>query len=150
MSAEGLKVERRDGIMILTLANPPANALSPALRDGLLQAILTPEPGCRGIVLAAEGPNFAGQLPLAPDPEAPALADLCRAVADCPVPVVAVLKGLVVGPGAELALAARARLGAPGLKLAFAEVTLGLCPCGGTTRSLTFLIGARPALRLLR
>jgi len=149
MSAEGLKVERRDGIIILTLAHPPSNALMPGLRTGLLQVISAPEAWCRGIVLAAEGPNFASHLPLQPDAEEPTLADLCRAVADCPVPVVAVLKGLVVGPGAELALAARARLGAPGLKLAFAEVTLGLCPCGGSTRRLPRLIGAGPALRLL-
>lgn len=149
MSAEGLKVERRDGILVLTLANPPSNALTPALRAGLLQAITDRDPGCRGIVLAAEGPTFSGRMPLSPDPEEPSLAELCGAVADCPVPVVAVLKGPVVGPGAELALAARARLGAPGLKLAFAEVTLGLCPCGGTTRRLPQLIGAGPALRLL-
>lgn len=149
MSADGLMIELRDRILVLTLANPPLNELAPGLRAGLLQAITERDSGCRGIVLAAEGPNFAGHLPLAPDATAPSLADLCRAVADCPVPVVAVLKGLVIGPGAELALAARARLGGPGLKLAFAEVTLGLCPGGGTTQRLPRLIGAAPALRLL-
>ncbi|MFZ1513029.1 MAG: enoyl-CoA hydratase/isomerase family protein, partial [Tabrizicola sp.] len=149
MSADGLMIELRDRILVLTLANPPLNELSPDLRAGLLQAITERDPGCRGIVLAAEGPNFAGHLPLAPDMAAPSLAELCRAVADCPVPVVVVLKGLVIGPGAELALAARARLGGPGLKLAFAEVTLGLCPGGGTTQRLPRLIGAASALRLL-
>lgn len=149
MSADGLMVELRDGILILTLANPPLNELSPGLRAALLRAIAERGPGCRGIVLAAEGPNFAGHLPLAADAAAPSLAELCVAVADSPVPVVAVLKGLVIGPGAELALAARARLGGTGLKLAFAEVTLGLCPAGGTTQRLPRLIGAGPALRLL-
>ncbi len=149
MSADGIKVELRDGIRILTLANPPLNELAPGLRDSLMQAIADRGPDCRGIVLAAEGPNFAGHLPLSPDPAAPTLAELCRTVAECPVPVVAVLKGLVIGPGAELALAARARLGAPGLKLAFAEVTLGLCSAGGTTQRLPRLIGAGAALRLL-
>jgi 3-hydroxyacyl-CoA dehydrogenase len=142
-------VELRDGILILTLANPPLNELSPGLRAALLRAIAERGPGCRGIVLAAEGPNFAGHLPLAADAAAPSLAELCVAVADSPVPVVAVLKGLVIGPGAELALAARARLGGTGLKLAFAEVTLGLCPAGGTTQRLPRLIGAGAALRLL-
>lgn len=149
MSADGLKVELRDGTLILTLANPPLNELSSGLRSALLQAITDAGPGSRGIVLAAEGPNFAGHQPLVPDTDVPSLAELCVAVADCPVPVVAVLKGLVIGPGAELALAARARLSGAGLKLAFAEVTLGLCPAGGTTQRLPRLIGAGPALRLL-
>lgn len=149
MSADGLKVELRDGILVLTLANPPLNELSSGLRAAVLRAIAERGPGCRGIVLAAEGPNFAGHLPLAADAAAPTLVELCGAVADCPVPVVAVLNGLVIGPGAELALAARARLGGMGLKLAFAEVTLGLCPAGGTTQRLPRLIGAGPALRLL-
>ena len=88
MSADGLMIELRDRILVLTLANPPLNELSPDLRAGLLQAITERDPGCRGIVLAAEGPNFAGNLPLAPDMAAPSLAELCCAVADCPVPVV--------------------------------------------------------------
>ncbi|MBN8630194.1 MAG: enoyl-CoA hydratase/isomerase family protein [Rhodobacterales bacterium] len=149
MSADGPKVELRDGILILTLANPPFNDLGPGLRAGLLQAIAGRDETCRGIVLAAEGPHFAGQLPLSSDDAAPTLGELCLAVAECPVPVVAVLKGLVTGPGAELALAARARLADPGLRLAFADVTLGLCPAGGTTQRLPRLIGARAALRLL-
>ena len=82
MSADGIKVELRDGIRILTLANPPLNELAPGLRDSLMQAIADRGPDCRGIVLAAEGPNFAGHLPLSPDPAAPTLAELCRTVAD--------------------------------------------------------------------
>lgn len=71
-------------------------------------------------------------------------------IEDSAVPVVAVLQGLVTGPGAELALAARARLADPRrLRLAFADVTLGLCPAGGTTRRLPQLIGAKVRLRLL-
>ncbi len=149
MSADGLRVELRDGILILTLANPPLNDLTPGVRAALLQALTAPGEACRGIVLAADGPNFAGNLPIAPDADEPRLGELCRAVAESPMPVVAVLQGLVTGPGAELALAARARLASPGLRLAFAEITLGLCPCGGTTQRLPRLVGAKAALRLL-
>ncbi|WP_333817784.1 enoyl-CoA hydratase-related protein [Tabrizicola sp.] len=147
MSAVGLKVEWRDGILILTLAHPPANELSPGLRAGLIEALATPD--AKGVVIAAEGPNFSAQLPLDPDSGSPSLADLARAVADCPVPVVAVLQGLVTGPAAELVLAARARLAGPGLRIAFPEVTLGLCPAGGATQRLPRLVGAKEALRLL-
>ena len=148
MSADGLKVDLRDGILILTLANPPLNEITPSLLAALLAAIQSCPTGCRGIVLAAEGQNFSGHLPVE-DAGGTALAEACRAVEDSAVPVVAVLQGIVTGPGAELALAARARLADPSLRLAFADVTLGLCPAGGTTRRLPRLIGAKAALRLL-
>lgn len=149
MSAEGLKAELRDGILVITLAHPPLNALSPALRAALVQAVTGAPDECRGIVLTAEGPAFSAHHPLEPDHECPSLSDLCRAVAESRFPVVAVLHGLVTGPGAELALAARARIAAPSLRLAFPEVTPGLCSAGGATRRLPLLIGAQPALGLL-
>lgn len=148
MSAEGLKVELRDGILVLTLANPPVNEVTPDLLAALLVAVRSAPRDCRGIVLAGEGQNFSGHLPV-DDDIGPGLAETCRVIEDSVVPVVAVLQGLVTGPGAELALAARARLADPSLRLAFAEVTLGLCPAGGTTRRLPRLIGAKGALRLL-
>jgi len=55
MSAEGLKVERRDGIIILTLAHPPSNALMPGLRTGLLQVISAPGPTTRPFSTATTG-----------------------------------------------------------------------------------------------
>lgn len=147
MSADGLKVDLRDGILVLTLAHPPQNPLGAALREAMMAELA--RPGLRGIVLAAEGPNFSAHLPLEPDGTGPKLADLARAVAECPVPVVAVLQGLVAGPAAELVLAARARLAAPGLRIAYPDVTLGLCPEGGASWRLPRLVGAQAALRLL-
>ncbi|MGL4235451.1 enoyl-CoA hydratase-related protein [Tabrizicola sp.] len=149
MSAEGLKVELQDGIRVLTLANPPTNALTSEIRAALLGQIAHPTEDCRGFVLAGEGASFSSHLPLDPDHSDPSLAELCRAVAECPVPVVAVVHGLVTGPGAELALAARARLAASSLRIAFADVSLGLCPAAGSSQRLPRLIGAKAALRLL-
>lgn len=149
MSANGLKTELRDGIRILTLANPPGNALTPDLRAALLAEVTTTATDGKAIVIQAEGTAFSSHQPLDPDLAEPSLATLCQAVADCAVPVVAVLQGLVTGPGAELALAARARLADPTCRIAFAEVSLGLCPAGGASQRLPRLIGARHALRLL-
>lgn len=149
MSAIGLKTELRDGIRVLTLANPPGNALSPVLRKALLAELETAPATCKAIVLQAEGPAFSSHQPLDPDREKPGIAELCRAVADCPIPVVAILQGLVTGPATELALAARARLADPTCRIAFTEVSLGLCPAGGASQRLPRLIGAKAALRLL-
>jgi 3-hydroxyacyl-CoA dehydrogenase len=147
MSADGLKSELRDGILVLTLAYPPANAVTSEIRAGFIRALGSPE--AKGIVLAADGPNFSTHVMIEPDASQPTLADLCRAVAECRVPVVVVAQGHLTGPAAEMALSARARLACPGLKIAFPDVTLGLCPAGGTTQRLPRLIGAKAALRLL-
>lgn len=149
MATDGLRVDLSDGVRVLTLADPPGNALTPAIRAALLDEIRRATGTCKGIVIAADGPSFSAHQPLDPDLARPTISELCRAVADSPVPVVAVLQGLVTGPGAELALAARARLAEPSLRIAFADVTLGLCPDGGASQRLPRLIGAKAALNLL-
>jgi 3-hydroxyacyl-CoA dehydrogenase len=149
MSTDGLNVEQTDGILVLTLASPPANVLGPGLRAALLAAMANLPDDCRGIVLAAEGPGFSSGRASETDASRPSLAELCLAVAESPVPVVAVLHGVTTGPGAELALAARARLAASNLRIAFAEVSLGICPSGGSTQRLPRLIGAKAALSVL-
>lgn len=149
MGSDGLKVETRDGVRILTLANPPSNALTPALRVRLIAELGAVGADCHRVVLAGAGATFSGALPLDPDPAAPSLADLCAAVETSPNPVVAALHGLVTGPGAELALAAAARIAAPGTRIAWPEVALGLCPEGGTTLRLPRLVGVRQALGIL-
>ncbi|MBL9051603.1 MAG: enoyl-CoA hydratase/isomerase family protein [Tabrizicola sp.] len=149
MPADGMTIEARDDVLVLTLANPPGNSLTPGLRLALMKVIRDRVPRASALVLAAEGRNFSSVLPQSSDLARPGLGELCQAVADCPVPVVAVLHGTVMGPGAELALAAQARIAAPDLRLAFADVVLGLCPAGGSTQRLPRLIGAEAALRLL-
>lgn len=145
----GLAAELRDGILILTLDLPPSNALRPALRADLLAALRDKVPGCRAVVIAGAGVNFSSAVALEPDMAQPALAAVTDAVAGCPVPVVAALHGLVMGPGAELALAASARVASAGCRIAFPDIVLGLCPEAGTTRRLPALVGAETALRLL-
>ena len=119
MSADGLGSKLQDGIRVLTLASPPANALTTGLRVALMQALAEAARTGTPVVIRGEGPGFSSDLPLDPDHGHPDLADLCRAVAESPVPVVALLHGLVAGPGAELALAARARLADPACRIAF-------------------------------
>lgn len=147
MVAPGLTVERRGRALVLHLASGPANPLDAALRAALIAAVATPD--CDRIVLAGAGATFSSAVPLAPDGALPTLAELCAAIEAAPVPVVAALHGLAVGPGAELALAAEARIAAPTTRIAFPDVVLGLCPEGGTTLRLPRLIGAEAAIDLL-
>jgi 3-hydroxyacyl-CoA dehydrogenase len=146
---DAVAAETRADALILTLRNGPSNRLDAALRRALIDRIGSVPPGCSRIVLTGAGAGFSSAVPVEPDLHTPRLAELCAAVEASPVPVIAALHGLVLGPGAELALAARSRIAAPGTRIAFAEIALGLCPEGGTTLRLPRLLGARGALDLL-
>jgi 3-hydroxyacyl-CoA dehydrogenase len=144
----GVRIDWHGNRAVLTLESGPSNALTAAVRSDLLAA-LTAVTGCDGIVLLGARASFSSALPLEPDPGTPTLAQVCRAVETGGIPVVAALHGLVMGSGAELALAASARVAVPGTRLALPYVALGLSPDGGTTRRLPRLVGAELALDLM-
>jgi 3-hydroxyacyl-CoA dehydrogenase len=149
MAAERLTITDAGDVRVLTIAAPPSNSLTPGVRAALIAAIENPPAQIGRIVIAASGATFSSGLPLDPDVAAPSLATLCQVVESSAVPVVAALHGLVLGPGAELAMAARARVAAPGTRIAFPEIALGLCHEGGTSRRLPCRIGTAAALRLV-
>jgi 3-hydroxyacyl-CoA dehydrogenase len=149
MAADGVTVTDVEEIRVLTIAAPPSNGLSPTVRAALVAAVESPPERISRIILAASGATFSSSLPLDPDLAEPDLARLCQAVETSAVPVIAVVQGLALGPGAELAMAAHRRVAAPGARIGFPEIALGLCPDGGTSRRLACRIGTAAALRLL-
>lgn len=146
-------VELHEGIAVLTLDAPPENALAPALRAALLAALKeAATAGAHAIVLAAAGRNFCADPGLGPleDVHAdPPLSELCDAIEALEVPLVAVLQGLVLGAGAELALAAHARVGQEGLRIALPGIGQGLVPEAGGSLRLPRLAGVETALEML-
>ena len=148
MAAGSVRIDWQGKAAVLTLDHAPSNALTAPVRGALLSAILSVQ-SAEVIVICGAGAGFSSALPLDPDPGLPGLAAVCAAVAGSIPPVVAALHGLVMGPGAELALAATARVAAPGTRLVLPNVALGLCPEGGTTRRLPVLVGPEAALDLM-
>ncbi|MGB8930782.1 MAG: enoyl-CoA hydratase-related protein, partial [Anaeromyxobacteraceae bacterium] len=71
-------------------------------------------------------------------------------IAACPKPVVAAVDGPVMGGGAELAMACRARVVGNSLELCQPEVKLGIIPGNGGTQRLPRLVGVERAADLLR
>jgi 3-hydroxyacyl-CoA dehydrogenase len=139
-----------EGVHVLTLDNPPANALTPGVRGALLLALQRArEAGASGVVLAGARRNFSAATMVDVAPGRPSLAEVCAAVEAMPCPVVAALQGAVVGPGAELALAAHVRVMLDGARMVWPEVGLGLVPEGGTTQRLPRLVGVAEALDIL-
>ena len=144
----------QDGVLVLTLNQPPVNALGNALRKALVQAIEAAQADTqvRAIVLHGAGRGFSAGADITEfgqPREFPWVGDVCTIVENCHKPVIAALHGMALGGGLELALGAHYRIAARGTKLGLPEVQIGLIPGGGGTQRLPRLIGAAPALDLM-
>lgn len=149
-----IQTENRDGVIVLRLDRPVANALAPDLRAELLAALsaAAARADCVAIVLSGAGAGFSSGVDLSEfdaAPVAPSPDSLCRAVDACDRPVVAGLHGDVLGAGLSLALAADARVAAAQTRLALPEIGLGMMPGAGVTQRLPRLVGAQAALELM-
>lgn len=143
-----------DGIAVVTLEQPPVNALSARMRAGLWE-VLTRIDGnadIKAAVLMASGKMFSAgadvrEFSNAPTP--PNLAQLCDRIEACTKPVVAAVHGQALGGGTEVVLAAHYRLATGDARIGLTEVALGLVPGAGGTQRLTRLIGAEHSLQMM-
>ncbi len=151
--ADKVGAERRDGVFVLTVNNPPTAALSSAVRIGLMSHLETAESDddIVGVVITGMPGNFATGAGLSEDvpPRTPKLADLCDRVEALNKPVVVAIDGPALGGGLELALAAHLRVATPAARLGAPDITLGLVPNAGGTQRLPKVIGGVAALKLL-
>jgi 3-hydroxyacyl-CoA dehydrogenase len=152
--AEPVRFEVVDGIAVATIANPPVNALSAALRAGLFDAVRRAEADAAisGLVIAAEGRTFIAGADISEfgrPPVSPTLAELVAALDGAAKPVVAAIQAAALGGGLEVAMACSWRVLGPRAKLGLPEVKLGLLPGSGGTQRAPRLMGAAAALRLM-
>jgi 3-hydroxyacyl-CoA dehydrogenase len=105
-------LERRAGVAVLTIDNPPVNALGAAVRKALSDhlAACVADRSVTAIVIAGRGRHFSAgadirEFGTAPPPNVPNLVELIERLEASPVPVVAALQGTVAGGGLELTLA---------------------------------------------
>lgn len=141
-------------ILVLTLNNPPVNALGVEIRRGLLAAIdsANDNPAVKAILLVGAGRHFCGGVDIrefGQTPQAPALPEVVKRIEDSSKPVLAAIQGVALGGGLEVALAAHYRLATGSARLGLPEVLLGLLPGAGGTQRLPRLIGAKAALELM-
>jgi 3-hydroxyacyl-CoA dehydrogenase len=145
---------RHDDILLVTIDNPPVNALGVDVRRGLLEAVeaADADPAVKAVVLVGAGRNFLGGADIrefGKPPQAPALPDVCNRFEACTKPVVAAIHGAALGGGLEVALGAHYRVALASAKLGLPEVLLGLLPGAGGTQRTPRLIGAPAALELM-
>lgn len=146
----------RHDARIITLQNPPINALSFALSAELLAAVERAESdsAVAGVIVAGSGSFFSGGADIndflrRPAPDTKTIRDVIARIERGTKTYVAAIAGNALGGGLELSLACDYRLGTPKAKLGLPEIKLGLIPGAGGTQRLTRLIGAQPALELM-
>jgi 3-hydroxyacyl-CoA dehydrogenase len=149
-----IHIHHEADVMVITVDNPPINAGSTEVRQGLLNAIHTLEADHQSVaaVIIGAGTTFiAGSdikefsAPLM-DPHLPAV---IAAIEQCSKPVVCALHGAALGGGFELALGCDARIALEGTVLGLPEVTLGIIPGAGGTQRLPRLIGIEKSIEFI-
>jgi 3-hydroxyacyl-CoA dehydrogenase len=152
--SEVVKLERHDEVGIVTVNSPPVNALSAAVRGGILECIKAAiaDPAIKGIVLTCAGRTFiagADITEFGKPPKPPALNDVLSEIENSPKPVVAAIHGTALGGGLEVALACHFRVAVKEAKLGLPEVKLGLLPGAGGTQRLPRAVGPELAVKMI-
>jgi 3-hydroxyacyl-CoA dehydrogenase len=142
-----------DDIGVITVDNPPVNALSHAVRQGLQDAIqAAQQDASKAVLIVCAGRTFiagADITEFGKPPREPHLPDLCNTIEASSKIVVAALHGTALGGGLEVALSCHYRCAVPGAKVGLPEVKLGLLPGAGGTQRLPRLVGAQAALDII-
>ena len=139
---------------VIEIDRPPVNAINHDIRTGLVAALtaIAGDDKVERIILSGAGDVFAagadaGEFGLQMiQPDLPAVVAALEAVT---VPVIAVIKGVCLGGGLELALACRWRIASPTARLGLPEVILGVVPGSGGTQRLPRLVGIKAALSMI-
>ena len=146
----------RDGVAVIAVNNPPVNALSVGVPQGIVDGVARAgaDPAVGAIVLVGAGRGFIAGADISeffnpPAGENATIFDAMDALEGASLPVVAGIHGAALGGGLEVALACHYRCGAAGSQYGLPEVKLGLLPGAGGTQRLPRLIGPERALPLI-
>jgi 3-hydroxyacyl-CoA dehydrogenase len=148
-----ISTRKHGDVLIILSNNPPVNALSTSVRQGLVGAIAQAEAdeSVKAVVIACEGQTFfagADITEFGKPPVMPWLPTLVDTIENCGKPVVAAIHGTALGGGLEVALACHYRVAVPSAKLGTPEVKLGLLPGAGGTQRLPRVAGVKKALEM--
>ena len=148
-----ISTRKHGDVLIIESNNPPVNALSAAVRQGLVDAIEQAEAddSVKAVVIACEGQTFfagADITEFGKPPVMPWLPQVVDRIEECTKPVVAAIHGTALGGGLEVALGCHYRVAVPSAKLGTPEVKLGLLPGAGGTQRLPRVAGVDKALAM--
>ncbi len=150
---ESVRLEREGDVALVIIDNPPVNALSHHVRQGILDGVTQATASdARAIVVICEGRTFIAGADITEfggAPKGPSLQAVQDAMENSPKPVVAAIHGTALGGGLEVALCAHFRVADAGAKFGLPEVKLGLLPGAGGTQRLPRVTGVEKALAMM-
>jgi 3-hydroxyacyl-CoA dehydrogenase len=149
----------RDGeIGVITVNNPPVNALSPGVPEGIAAAVeqITNDDSIKGGVLIGGGRTFIagadikefGKITSGQRKRDLNFLEVIKAIEDCPKPMVAAIHGTAFGGGLETAMGFHYRVAAPSAQVGQPEVKLGIIPGAAGTQRLPRLAGVAKATQM--
>lgn len=145
--------ELHGNIGVISVNNPPVNALAQVVREGILNAVTEAQgDASEAIVLRCEGRTFiagADITEFGKPPKAPGLPDVLSAIENSSKPVVAAIHGTALGGGFEVSLACHYRCAIAAAKVGLPEVNLGLLPGAGGTQRVPRIAGVKAALDMI-
>jgi 3-hydroxyacyl-CoA dehydrogenase len=151
---QSVDLDRRGRVAVLTVNNPPVNALSQhvrqGLRDGVKQAIGDSAVGA--ILIVCGGRTFiagADITEFGKPPREPGLHEVLDLIESSPKPVVAAIHGTALGGGLEVTLACHYRVGVKDARFGLPEVKLGILPGAGGTQRLPRVVGVEKGLSMM-
>jgi 3-hydroxyacyl-CoA dehydrogenase len=153
-----IQLTKDNGIAVITINNPPVNALSPGVPEGIAEAIeqIGKDASIKAAVLIGGGRTFVagadikefGKLTSGKGGGGMDLPALLLRIEDCRKPVVVAIHGTAFGGGLELAMAGHYRVIAPGSQVGQPEVKLGIIPGAAGTQRLPRLAGVAKAVEM--
>ncbi len=149
-----VRFENVDGIGVITIDNPPVNALSPGVPEGIIESVErgNADPAIRAMVLIGAGRSFIAGADIRTfgNRPPPVLGKRAHDALDASQkPVVAAIHGYALGGGFEIALASNYRIAVPSAKVGLPEVLDRHLPGSGGTQRLPRLIGPKAALEMI-
>jgi 3-hydroxyacyl-CoA dehydrogenase len=146
--------EKQGSVGVITVNNPPVNALSQGVRQGLTEAIAkgAADPAVTAMVIIGGGRTFIAGADIrefGKPPQPPDLHSVLAAIEGCSKPVVAAIHGTALGGGLEVCLACHYRVAVAAGQVGLPEVKLGLLPGAGGTQRLPRVAGVEAALKMI-
>jgi 3-hydroxyacyl-CoA dehydrogenase len=154
MSEVGTYTVEDGGIGVITIDNPPVNALGIKTRLALDEGFrkFAADDSVKAIVLICGGRTFFAGADISEfgkPPQEPGLHAVFDIIENGTKPVVAAIHGTALGGGYELALICHYRIAVPSAKVGLPEVNLGLLPGAGGTQRLPRIVGVPAALDII-
>ena len=152
-----LSRDKDSAIAIVTIDNPPVNALSPGVPEAIADAIeqINNDPSVKAAVLIGGGRTFVAGADIkefgkmtSGRTRGAGLLPLLLGIEDCSKPIVMAIHGAAFGGGLELAMAGHYRVASSDAQVGQPEVKLGLIPGAAGTQRLPRLAGVAKALEM--